>query len=126
MSDLLNTALDFMGFLTTDEDDDNDITRIETMNEQNYETNVAWHPKVPRPTIVHITPKVFDDVLGIAKRLQNKTIVTINLELVNVALRNRMIDFACGSVYALDGGIMKLADNVYLLASQGVTLKERP
>ena len=63
--------------------------------------------------------------MDIAKRLQNKAIVTINVALVDVALRNRIIDFVSGSVYALDGGIMKLADNVYLLADQGVTLQER-
>lgn len=37
-----------------------------------------------------------------------------------------MTDSVSGSVYALDRGVMKLADKVYLLAGQGVTLKERP
>ena len=125
MSNILNTALDFMGFLTTEEEDD-DGSKIETTSRKSNEKIVSLHPKALQPTIVHITPKAFDDVMGIVKRLQNKTIVTINLELVDVALRNRIIDFASGSVYALDGGVMKIADNVYLLAGRGVTLKERP
>ena len=125
MSNMLNTALDFMGFLTTEEEDD-DGSKIETTSRKSNEKIVSLHPKALQPTIVHITPKAFDDVMGIVKRLQNKTIVTINLELVDVALRNRIIDFASGSVYALDGGVMKIADNVYLLAGRGVTLKERP
>ncbi|SPF56929.1 Cell division protein SepF (fragment) [Candidatus Desulfosporosinus infrequens] len=42
-----------------------------------------------------------------------------------MALSKRIFDFASGAVYALDGGVLKLADNVYLLAGQGVTLQER-
>ena len=122
MSNILNAALDFMGFLDREEDDD---FKTETTSRENNKKIVSLVPKTSQPTIVHITPKAFDDVMDIAKRLQNKTIVTINLALLDVTLRNRIINFASGAVYALDGGIMKLADNVYLLAGQGVTLQEK-
>ena len=118
---MLNTALNFMGFLDTEEED----FEIETMSRKNNEKIVSLQPKKSQPTIVHITPTAFDDVMDIAKRLRNKTIVTINLELVDVELSQRIIDFVSGSVYALDGGVMKLGDNVFLLAGQGVTLQER-
>lgn len=122
MSNLLNTAFNFMGLLNPDEVDG---YKIETLSRKNNEKTVPLQPKTSQPTVVHIAPKAFDDVMGIANRLQNKKIVTINLALVDVALRNRIFDFACGSVYALDGEFMKLADNVYLLAGQGVTLQDR-
>jgi len=121
---MLNAALDFMGFRDIDEDED-DGFGIETMSRKNNKKNVSLLPKTSQPTIVHITPKSFDDVMDIAKRLQNKTIVSINLALVDVVLSKRIIDFVSGAVYALDGGVMKLADNVYLFAVQGVTLEER-
>lgn len=119
---MLNTALDFMGFLNTDEDEGFDN---ETTSRLNNKKIVSLPSKTKPPTIVHITPMAFDDVMDIAKRLQDKTIVTINLALVEVALSRRIIDFASGAVYALDGGIMQLADSVYLLAGQGVSLQER-
>ena len=122
MSNMLNTALSFMGFLNTDEDDG---LELETMSRKNNEKLVSLLPKTPQPTIVHITPKEFDDVIDIAKRLQDKMIITLNLTLVDVALSKRIVDFASGAVYALDGGVLKLADNVYLLAVRGVTLQER-
>ena len=122
MSNMLNTALSFMGFLNTDEDDG---LELETMSRKNNEKLVSVLPKTPQPTIVHITPKEFDDVIDIAKRLQDKMIITLNLTLVDVALSKRIVDFASGAVYALDGGVLKLADNVYLLAVRGVTLQER-
>jgi len=124
MSNMLNTALDFMGFRDIDETED-DGFEMETISRKNDKKVVSLLSKTSQPTIVHITPKAFDDVMDIAKRLQDKMIVTINLALVDVALSKRIFDFASGAVYALDGGVMKLADNVYLLAGQGVTLQER-
>jgi cell division inhibitor SepF len=122
MSNMLNTALDFMGFLDTEEEDG---FEVETMSRKNHEKIVSLQSKTSQPTIVHITPKAFDDVMDITKRLQDKTIVTINLGLVDVALSRRINDFVNGVVYALGGEVMKLADNVYLLAGQGVKLQER-
>lgn len=124
MSNMLNTALDLMGFLSEEEEEDG--SEVETAPRKNPRKIVSLIPKASQPTIVHMTPVEFDEVKEITKRLQDNNIVTINLALVDVALRNRMFDFACGTVYALDGGVMKLADHVYLLAGQGVTLKERP
>ena len=122
MSKLLNTAFDFMGLVNPDEVDG---YKIETLSRKNNKNVSLLQQKTSQPTILHITPKVFDEVMDIAKRLQNKTIVTMNLALVDEALRNEILDFASGSVYALDGGVMKLGDNIYLLAGQGVTLQER-
>jgi len=121
MSNMLNAALDLMGFRDMDEEDSSEI---ETMSKKNGK-KISLLSKTSQPTIVHITPKAFDDVMDITKRLQDKIIVTINLALLDVALSKRIIDFVSGAVYALDGGIMKLADNVYLLAGQEVTLQER-
>ena len=125
MSNMLNTALDLMGFLSEEEEEE-EGSKIETKSSKSNAKIVSLHPKASQPTIVHMTPKAFDEVMDITKSLQEKKIVTINLTLVDVALKNRIFDFACGSVYALDGEFMKLADNVYLLAGKGVTLQERP
>ena len=122
MSNLLNTAFNFMGLLNPDEVDG---YKIETLSRKNNEKTAPLQPKTLQPTVVHIAPKAFDDVMGIANRLQLKKIVTMNLDLVDEALRNEILDFASGAVYALDGGVMKLGDHVYLLAGQAVTLQER-
>jgi len=122
VSKRLNTAFDFMGLLNPDEVDG---YKIETLSRKNNEKIVSLQPEASQPTIVHNTPKAFAEVMDIAKRLQHGKIVTMNLALVDEALRNEILDFASGSVYALDGGVMKLGDNVYLLAGQGVTLQEK-
>lgn len=122
MSNILNTALNFMGFLDIDEEED---LEIKSTHPPNNKKNISLLPKTPQPTVIHVTPETFEDVTVITKRLQDKMIVTINLGLVNETLCERIIDFLCGAVYGLDGGILKLADKVYLLTYQGVTLQER-
>ena len=122
MSNLINTAFDFMGFVNAQE---HDGFRIETLSIKNNENINPLQPVKSQPTVVHITPKAFNEVMYIAKRLQHKTIVTMNLALVDEALRSEILDFASGCVYALDGGVMNLGDHVYLLAGQGVTLQEK-
>ncbi|HZK52733.1 MAG TPA: cell division protein SepF [Desulfosporosinus sp.] len=125
MSNMLNTALDLMGFLDTEDDEEEDGSEIETTPRKKHQKLVSVAPKTTQPTIVHMTPRAFEDVKDITKSLQNKKIVTMSFALVDEALRKRIFDFACGSVYALDGEFMKLADNVYLLAGPGVTLQDR-
>ena len=83
MSNMLNIALDLMGFRDTDEDDG---LEVETMSRTNNKKIVSLLPKTSQPTIVHFTPEAFDDVMDIAKKLQDKTIVTMNLALVDAAL----------------------------------------
>ena len=110
MPNILNIALQLMGFIETDEDDGESIVVSKTESRTtNNKKVISFVPKTstPKPTIVHITPEAFDDVVDIAKRLQNKTIVTMNLASLDVALSQRIIDFARGAVYALDGGVMK-------------------
>lgn len=126
MSNMLNSALNLMGFLwDEEEEDEEDGSEVNTARKNQHKI-VSLIPKASQPTIVQMAPVEFDEVKEISKRLQDNNIVTLNLALVDVALRNRIFDFACGTVYALDGGVMKLADHVYIFAREGVTLKERP
>ena len=98
MSNMLNTALDLMGFLSTEEEEDDDSSQIETNSRKDNKKIVSLLPKPSQPTIIHMAPKSFDEVVHITKSLQDKKIVTINLALADVALRNRIFNFVSGSV----------------------------
>ena len=43
MSNMLNKALDFMGFLTMEEDDDEDVINIKTMSRDNHKNYFTAH-----------------------------------------------------------------------------------
>lgn len=53
--------------------------------------------------------------------LENKTVV-LNLEGLNSSLAIRILDFACGSAYALDANIQKIASAIYIIAPESVDI----
>jgi cell division inhibitor SepF len=70
---------------------------------------------------VHLViPKSFNDAQTIADRFKAYTPVILNLQGVDSELAKRLIDFASGLTYALDGGMQRIADKVFLLTPANV------
>jgi cell division inhibitor SepF len=69
-----------------------------------------------------IAPRSFNDAQQIADRFKRDIPVIINLQNSDAALAKRLIDFASGLTYALDGGMQRVADKVFLLTPRDVEL----
>jgi cell division inhibitor SepF len=69
-----------------------------------------------------IAPRSFNDAQQIADRFKRDIPVIINLQQSDTALGKRLIDFASGLTYALDGGMQRVADKVFLLTPRDVEL----
>jgi len=69
-----------------------------------------------------IAPRSFNDAQQIADRFKRGIPVIINLQASDTALAKRLIDFASGLTYALDGGMQRIADKVFLLTPRDVEL----
>ncbi|MDH3227409.1 MAG: cell division protein SepF [Thermoleophilia bacterium] len=75
----------------------------------------------PSRSEVHlVVPKNFNDAQQIADRFKNSVPVIVNLQGSEVDLAKRLIDFASGLTYALDGGMQRIADKVFLLTPENV------
>lgn len=75
----------------------------------------------PSRSEVHlVVPKSFNDAQQIADRFKNSVPVIINLQGAEVDLAKRLIDFSSGLTYALDGGMQRIADKVFLLTPESV------
>ena len=75
------------------------------------------------PAKVHlVVPRSFNDAEQIAKRFKASIPVIINLQSADTELSKRLIDFASGLTYALDGSIQRVADKVFLLTPRDVEL----
>jgi cell division inhibitor SepF len=48
--------------------------------------------------------------------------VIVNLQSVDRALLQRIVDFTSGVAYTLDGKIQKLAEGIYLVVPPGITV----
>ncbi|MDX6648544.1 MAG: cell division inhibitor SepF [Solirubrobacteraceae bacterium] len=67
-----------------------------------------------------VVPKSFNDAQQIADRFKDMTPVILNLQGADTDLSKRLIDFASGLTYALDGGMQRIADKVFLLTPRNV------
>jgi cell division inhibitor SepF len=70
---------------------------------------------------VHLVlPRSFNDAQQIADRFKDGVPVILNLQSADQDLSKRLIDFASGLTYALDGGMQRVADKVFLLTPRNV------
>jgi cell division inhibitor SepF len=70
---------------------------------------------------VHLVlPRSFNDAQQIADRFKEGVPVILNLQGSDQELSKRLIDFASGLTYALDGGMQRVADKVFLLTPRNV------
>jgi cell division inhibitor SepF len=87
--------------------------------------------RVPRPrgleavpggsVQVHLViPRSFNDAQQIADKFKQSIPVILNLQSSDAELSKRLIDFASGLTYALNGGMQRVADKVFLLTPKNV------
>jgi cell division inhibitor SepF len=70
---------------------------------------------------VHLViPKSFNDAQDVADKFKDAIPVILNLQGSDADLSKRLIDFASGLTYALDGGMQRIADKVFLLTPRNV------
>jgi len=67
-----------------------------------------------------VAPKSFNDVQDVADKFKDTIPVILNLQGADTDLSKRLIDFASGLTYALDGGMQRIADKVFLLTPENV------
>jgi cell division inhibitor SepF len=78
---------------------------------------------VPGPGSVRVhlvVPRSFNDAQQIADKFKDAIPVILNLQSSDQDLSKRLIDFASGLTYALDGGMQRVADKVFLLTPRNV------
>jgi cell division inhibitor SepF len=69
-----------------------------------------------------VVPKSFNDAQQIADKFKDSIPVILNLQSSDTDLSKRLIDFASGLTYALDGGMQRIADKVFLLTPRNVEI----
>ena len=69
-----------------------------------------------------VVPKSFNDAQQIADKFKDSIPVILNLQGTDVDLSKRLIDFASGLTYALNGGMQRIADKVFMLTPRNVEI----
>jgi cell division inhibitor SepF len=142
MSGVWKKTLNYLGLVEDDEEFVEDLPDVEpapvrrmrpqpVRDVSSEAEGVVRTIAAPRPaassTIHKSEPKRFNEAREVADRFKDGTAVIMNLQSTEDATARRLVDFASGLVYGLDGKIELVANRVYLLtpADVEVSAEER-
>ena len=70
---------------------------------------------------VHLViPRNFNDAQQVADQFKRSVPVILNLQTTDHELSKRLIDFCSGLTYAMDGGMQRIAEKMFLLTPRNV------
>lgn len=67
-----------------------------------------------------IKPTAFEEAREITETLLSNRTVVLNLEGLNVDIAQRIIDFASGSCYAMNGNLQKISNYIFIITPASV------
>lgn len=101
-----------------------------TQKNQNREGQGESNPRperkketaVGRGKIIVMEPRVYSEAMNIAKCIIRQEAVIVNFRLVEEYQARRIVDFLTGTVYALDGDIQRVGDEIFLCTPQNMEI----
>ena len=78
--------------------------------------------KTPVSEIKIEEPRIYEDSLNIATHLRENRPVIVNLKHLDSSSSKRLIDFICGTAYAINGHMMKIGENIFLFTPEEVLI----
>ncbi|MBT9158502.1 MAG: Cell division protein SepF [Firmicutes bacterium] len=126
---LWKKALDFFGF-DTDDDEEDEVRREALLpDEQNTEYQAKHRPqqivdisKRQQMRVIVVQPRSFDDVPNIVEHVKARRPVIINLDICDLKGRQRILDFMSGATYGSGGRMQKISESIFLSAPSTVQI----
>ena len=72
--------------------------------------------------ITVMEPRAYSEAMAIAKRIIAGEATLVNFHLVEEKQARRIVDFLTGTVYALDGDIKRVGDEIFLCTPTGMEI----
>jgi len=69
-----------------------------------------------------IKPSTFEDAREISETLLADRTVLLNMKGLDLGVAQRIIDFTCGTCYAIDGNLQRIEDYIFIITPAGVEL----
>lgn len=73
--------------------------------------------------LVVFEPRTFDDVQAVAGHLREGRPVVLTLKSTDRETARRVVDFVSGTLYALDGSMRRIDDDIFLCSPSGVDVE---
>jgi len=125
---LMDKVLGFIGFEEMPEDFEE-----KNLEERPHETpdefikpkrkgqvlNLHTHQAVK---VVVAKPQTFEESQELANHLKNRRPIIINLEKTNAEVAKRIVDFMCGTAYALNGNMQRVGNGIFLFVPSNIEI----
>ena len=143
MAGVWKKTLNYLGLVEDEDDFVDDMSEVEPApvrrmrpaavrevgsESQGVVRTIAPSRAVPASSAIHKSePRRFNEARDVADRFKEGTAVIMNLQSTEDSIARRLVDFASGLVYGLDGKIELVANRVYLMtpANMEVSAEER-
>ncbi|MRS12497.1 MAG: DUF552 domain-containing protein [Actinobacteria bacterium] len=79
---------------------------------------------VPQVKMQIVEPRAFSEAQAIADKFKMGVPVIMNLTMTDQDLAKRLLDFASGLTYGLNGGLQKVAEKVFMLTPANVDVTD--
>lgn len=134
MSRIFNKVLNFVGWETEEEEETENVEKMDDLKEevekphfiqpiskktQNKVVNIHTASQFK---VIVMQPESFNDAKDVCDHLKNKKPIVVNLANVQKETAQRIIDFLSGSIYALDGNIQKVSNEIFIVAPYNVDI----
>ncbi len=134
MSNFMNKMLNFVGFDTEEEYDEEYYAEEQEQPVLEYEEPVLdrvssrsrnrvvklHETSAQQMKVVVMQPESFEEARDITNHLKAKKPVVVNLECIDKNVARRVVDFLSGAVYAVDGDIQKISNGIFLVAPRNI------
>jgi cell division inhibitor SepF len=109
----------FLGFTEEDADDPSPAEAPDGRRRRAPVFNL--HTTRPMEIVV-VEPRSFDEARSAAEHLKSRRPVIVNLRDVDRDLARRIVDFACGVTYAIDGQMQRIGEEIFLFTPSTVSV----
>jgi cell division inhibitor SepF len=89
--------------------------------EEAIKSSVTSKKNLPGKITV-MEPRAYSEAMAIAKRIIAGEATLVNFHLVEEKQARRIVDFLTGTVYALDGDIKRVGDEIFLCTPKGMEI----
>ncbi|MCH4072710.1 cell division protein SepF [Pseudoramibacter sp.] len=91
-------------------------------SESNKKTDSYDAPLAGGAQVLVLSPEFFSDAPSIVNKIKESKTVVVNLKNTEYEDGRKIFDFLNGAVFALEGTINRIADNVFILAPKQVSV----
>lgn len=128
MAGVMGKFLNFVGLEEVEDDE------YEAEVEEVHRPNADWEDEVPKRKrggvvslpasrnmrVVVMHPRTLEEGQAIADQVKGRRPVIVNLDLAEERAGQRLLNFLSGVAYALDGGLRKVGENIFLITPSNV------